>query len=113
MGEEVSGAEKPVVHIMSAQSSLFGVVHLASIDLAALDTMDFTYTVIGSAGITGKSSGEGKCVRPKVCHNTTSSLSRLADGLAEIQAGRPWEGSPEVCGTWRPAGWSWESSSVD
>lgn len=86
---------------------------LATVDLAALDTMDFTYTVIGSAGITGKSSGEGKCVRPKVCHNTTSSLSRLAEGLAEIQAGRPWEGSPEVCGTWRPAGWSWESSSVD
>ena len=41
MGEEVSGAEKPVVHIMSAQSSLFGVVHLASIDLAALDTIEF------------------------------------------------------------------------
>ena len=70
-----------------------------------------TYTVIGSAGMTGKSSGDGKCVRPKVCHSTTSSLSRLAVGLAAIQAGKPCEGSPEVWGTWRPAGWSWPSSS--
>jgi hypothetical protein len=67
---------------------------LRSIDIVTLD--GFTYTVIGSAGITGKSSGEGKCVSPKVCHSTTSSLSRFAEGLAEIQAGRPWEGSPEV-----------------
>lgn len=59
----------------------------------------FTYTVIGSAGMTGKSSGDGKCVRPKVCHSTTSALSRLALGSAAIQAGRPWEGSPEVWGT--------------
>lgn len=71
-----------------------------------------THTVIGSAGMTGKSSGEGKCVRPKVCHSTTSSLSRFAEGFAAIQAGSPWEGSPEVCGTWRPAGCSWVSSSV-
>lgn len=71
-----------------------------------------TYTVIGSAGMTGKSSGDGKCVSPNVCQSTTSSLSRFASGSAAIQAGRPWEGSPEVCGTWRPAGWSWMSESV-
>jgi hypothetical protein len=53
-------------------------------------------SVIGSAGMIGKSSGDGKCVMPKVCHNTTSVLSRFSLGLASIQAGMPWEGSPEV-----------------
>lgn len=67
--------------------------------------------VMGSAGMTGKSSGLGKCVMPNVCHRTTSVFSRFAVGLASIQAGMPWEGSPEVWGTWRPAGWSWASSS--
>lgn len=52
--------------------------------------------VIGSAGMTGKSSGDGKCVIPKVCQSTTSVLTMLALGLAAIQAGRPSDGSPEV-----------------
>ena len=68
-------------------------------------------SVMGSAGMTGKSSGAGKWVRPKVCQSTTSVLSMDSDGLAPIQAGRPAEGSPEVCGTWRPAGWICSSLS--
>lgn len=52
----------------------------------------------------GKSSGVGKCVTPKVCQSTTSVLSRLPCGSAEIHSGMPFDGSPEVCGTWRPAG---------
>jgi hypothetical protein len=46
-------------------------------------------SVIGSAGMIGKSSGDGKCVIPKVCHKTTSVLSRFSLGLASIQAGMP------------------------
>jgi hypothetical protein len=53
-------------------------------------------SVIGSAGMTGKSSGLGKCVMPKVCHRTTSALTRLAVGSASIHAGMPCEGSPDV-----------------
>ena len=65
---------------------------------------------MGSAGITGKSSGAGKCVMPKVCQSTTSVLSIEASPLA-IHSGIPREGSPEVCGTCRPAGRIWSSSS--
>lgn len=60
---------------------------------------------MGSAGMTGKSSGAGKCVMPKVCQRTTSVLSMESEAVAAIQAGRPCEGVPLVCGTWRPAGW--------
>jgi hypothetical protein len=60
---------------------------------------------MGSAGMMGKSSGLGKWVRPNVCQRTTSVLSIEALGPAcSIHMGRPWEGSPEVWGTWRPAG---------
>jgi hypothetical protein len=38
-------------------------------------------TVIGSAGMTGKSSGDGKCVMPNVCQRTTSSFTRFSVGL--------------------------------
>lgn len=68
-------------------------------------------TVMGSAGMIGKSSGAGKCVKPNVCQRTTSLLAMDAVGFAAIQAGRPADGSPLVWGTWRPAGWIWESSS--
>lgn len=66
-------------------------------------------TVIGSAGMIGKSSGDGKWVRPKVCQRTMSVLSILLEdddeaSASSIQAGRPAEGSPEVWGTCRPAG---------
>jgi hypothetical protein len=66
---------------------------------------------MGSAGMTGKSSGAGKCVMPNVCQSTTSVFSRFAVGFDAIHAGMPWEGSPDVCGTWRPAGWICVSSS--
>jgi hypothetical protein len=58
---------------------------------------------MGSAGMIGKSSGAGKWVSPKVCQRTTSVLSMEASPLA-IHSGIPFEGSPDVCGTWRPAG---------
>lgn len=61
-------------------------------------------TVMGSAGMIGKSSGDGKWVRPKVCQRTMSVLSIELLGpevasASSIQAGRPCEGSPEVWGT--------------
>ena len=34
--------------------------------------------VIGSAGMTGKSSGDGKCVMPNVCHSTISVFSMFS-----------------------------------
>lgn len=48
---------------------------------------------------------------PKVCQSTMSAFAMRSDGLASIHAGRPAEGSPEVWGTWRPAGWIWSSES--
>jgi hypothetical protein len=68
-------------------------------------------SVIGSAGMTGKSSGLGKWTMPKVCQRTMSVLAMFSVGLSEIHLGRPWEGSPEVWGTCRPAGWNWASLS--
>lgn len=68
-------------------------------------------SVIGSAGMTGKSSGAGMCVTPKVCQRTMSVLS-MDSVPSPIHSGRPRDGSPEVCGTWRPAGQSWSSESV-
>jgi hypothetical protein len=53
-------------------------------------------SVIGSAGMTGKSSGLGKCVIPKVCQSTTSVLTKLAVGFDSIHAGIPCDGSPDV-----------------
>jgi hypothetical protein len=50
---------------------------------------------MGSAGMTGKSSGEGKCVMPKVCQSTMSVLSMDASSLA-IHSGMPRDGSPDV-----------------
>lgn len=62
-------------------------------------------SVMGSTGMTGKSSGAGMCVTPKVCHSTTSVFSM--DSLpSPIHSGRPGDGSPDVWGTWRPAGQS-------
>lgn len=52
--------------------------------------------VMGSAGMTGKSSGEGKCVMPKVCQRTTSVSAILAVGDVSIHSGIPREGVPEV-----------------
>src|SRR5688572_24348520 len=67
-------------------------------------------SVIGSTGMTGKSSGEGMCVTPKVCQRTMSVL--VVDVLpSPIHSGIPREGSPEVWGTWRPAGQSSSSRS--
>jgi hypothetical protein len=66
---------------------------------------------MGSAGMTGKSSGAGKCVMPNVCQRTMSVLSIEASPFA-IHSGMPREGSPDVWGTWRPAGRIWSSSSV-
>lgn len=52
-------------------------------------------SVIGSAGMTGKSSGAGICVTPNVCQRTTSVFSM--DSLpSPIHSGRPRDGSPEV-----------------
>jgi hypothetical protein len=51
---------------------------------------------MGSAGMTGKSSGLGKCVIPNVCHRTTSVLTKSAVGFDSIQAGMPCDGSPDV-----------------
>lgn len=59
---------------------------------------------MGSAGMMGKSSGDGKWVIPKVCQTTMSVFSIEALGLASIHSGRPREGSPDVCGTCWPAG---------
>jgi len=56
-------------------------------------------SVIGSAGMTGKSSGDGKCVIPKVCQRTISVLSIDSLPCSAIHAGRPCEGSPDVWGT--------------
>ena len=56
-------------------------------------------SVIGSAGMTGKSSGDGKCVIPKVCHKTISVFSILSLAWASIHSGRPRDGSPDVWGT--------------
>jgi len=68
-------------------------------------------SVIGSTGMTGKSSGAGMWVTPKVCHSTTSVLS--TDPVpSPTHSGKPSDGSPDVCGTWRPAGQSWSSLSV-
>lgn len=108
-GEEVARAEEAVGFW---QSVLLAHIQRGGSRHRLWGMVSVTYTVMGSAGITGKSSGEGKCVRPKVCQSTTSWLSTLASGSAAIQAGRPWEGSPEVWGTWRPAGWSCSSLSV-
>lgn len=68
-------------------------------------------SVMGSAGITGKSSGEGMCVTPKVCHRTMSVLS-MEVVPSPIHSVMPALGSPEVWGTWRPAGHSSSSRSV-
>jgi hypothetical protein len=52
-------------------------------------------SVMGSAGMTGKSSGEGKCVTPKVCQSTMSVLSMLSVP-APIQDSMPRGVEPEV-----------------
>ena len=52
-------------------------------------------TVIGSAGMMGKSSGDGKCTRPNVCHRTMSSLS-MDSVPSPIHSGRPTSVAPEV-----------------
>ena len=59
--------------------------------------MATTYTVIGSAGMTGKSSGDGKCVSPnvrivEVCvwvrgDPGGDALGGLAGGLGDVAAG--------------------------
>ena len=67
-------------------------------------------SVMGSAGMMGKSSGEGKCVMPKVCQSTISVL--VMDSVpSPIHSVIPLVGSPEVCGTWSPATQSWSSRS--
>lgn len=67
--------------------------------------------VMGSTGMIGKSSGEGKCTTPKVCQRTISSLSTLSFP-SPIHSGRPTSVSPDVWGTCRPAGQSWSSRSM-
>lgn len=75
-------------------------------------------TFMLSVGMTGKSSGAGKWVRPKVCQRTRSVLSMEEWEVAAIQSvrveflllgvvgevGVGVGGSPEVWGTCRPAG---------
>lgn len=67
-------------------------------------------SVTDSTGMMGKSSGEGKWLRPKVCQRTMSSSSTLSDP-SPSQSTRPTGVSPDVWGTWRPAGQSWSSAS--
>jgi hypothetical protein len=67
--------------------------------------------VRGSAGMMGKSSGAGKCVRPNVCQRTIS-VSSIDSEPSPIHSANPSDGWPEVWGTWRPAGQSWSSRSV-
>ncbi|MDB5910648.1 MAG: hypothetical protein JWP34_4762 [Massilia sp.] len=82
--------------------------------MTGLDVKKFlgrSSSVMGSAGMTGKSSGAGMCVTPKVCQSTMSSSS--TDSVpSPIHSGKPREGSPDVWGTCLPAGKIWSSESV-
>lgn len=67
-------------------------------------------SVMPSAGMMGKSSGEGKCVMPNVCHRTMSVLATFWVPLP-TQVPSPLEGIPDDWTTWSPAAQSSSSES--